>query len=242
MPVLHTKHLQVEIPAGWKYRYGSVVGYGSCLAVAAGLLCIVIGWLLSGWGSGGAARWLLIFGSGLVLLALFFPLVFSLLWFRSREMKSGLPSPRLTRELRDRPLLVVGPEGQWLHLTADDLRPGERPMDSDELQQSLQRRYGDRVIDEGWLPVGNQGHPSESGFASGAAHWFTYLLAEKTHKKYTVYLRSKDAQVEVIVTAKLRDPPNSAFERQYDRIVQSISIPNSNRFAGLIDTSRRETF
>lgn len=231
MPWLETESFAVEVPAGWKYRNARVAGAGNCLLAAVGLSCLVAGWALGRFGTAGVARWFLVLGAGAVLIATFVPLVYSLLWFRTREMRTGLP--RLLGDLRNKGLLAVGPEGQWFHLTADDLRPGERPMDSHELEESMRKRYGDRVVEQGWLPVGTiASGPIEAGtqhdrvgFRFGSVHWFTYRLVVTLHKKYTSYIRSgEESQVEVIVTARLGDPPNPVFERQYDEIVRSIRV------------------
>jgi hypothetical protein len=85
-------------------------------------------------------------------------------------------------------------------------------MDRWELEEAFGRHYGGAVIRQGWISVTGRG-----------AHWGTYQLGDTTFKKYTIYLQVEpEGRVEVIVTAKLGNPPNASFERQYDAIVQSI--------------------
>lgn len=201
---------QIDIPQGWQHRQASIFGCGNVALLVLGLACLGGRWIAQVYG----LAWLpsVLMAIGLILFALAFigPATYAVIWFRSSEVKTGLP--RLTGDIRNKGVIVWGPDGQWFHLTADELAPHERPMDQYEMESSFRERYSGRMIEQGWMAIKRQ-----------RAHWGTYRLGGKTHKKYTLYLDvGLAAEIEIVVTAKLGEPANRACEGEYDAVIQSI--------------------
>lgn len=201
---------ELEFPDGWRHRPARLFGCGTVGAVGLGAVCVILRELdrrlqldltPSGLGTVGA-----------VLLALggLGPTLYVLRWLRTPERRSSLP--RLAGDLSRAGTLFLGPEGQWMHLTADPLHDYERPMDRWEMEEAFQRRYGERLIDQGWIAG-----------AAGPMHWGRYRLGDRPQKKYTLYVRtSEDRQVEVVLTARLGGPIPRSAENAYDAIACSV--------------------
>lgn len=213
MAWIQASFCRVEVPNGWTYRKAHVVGCGTIASGVLGLVCLVVGWFVVR--EGVLSDWLRLIGVTLALLGAAIPAAYSLIWFRSSEMEKT--PARLAGDLCIWGMILKGPDGQWLHLVADELKQHERPMDRHEMETAFQSHYGDRFLAQGWIP-----HKYRE------IHWGTYRLADKVYKKYTMYLKkASEERVEIVLTARLGNPPNAQFEGQYDAISTSIGLASA---------------
>lgn len=197
------------LPDGWRLQNANVIGCGTVMLLVIGVSCLVGAGIDRGWNVAALPDFLTGLGLFSLFLAAIIPTAYVVSWFRTPEMQSGLP--RLLGDLRGRGVILKGPRDQWMHLTAEPLQSYERPMDRIEMEEAFLRRYQDRVLEQGWL-AGSGSH----------GHWGIYRLGGGRHKKYTIYLRvAPDREIEIVLTAKLNEPPEPSMESEYDAVARS---------------------
>lgn len=231
---IESETFSFELPSKWRCKQANAVGGPLAIAILAGVLLTGARFI----GGDGAfvisLRWM-----GYVFLALSVLLIlgFAFAWAKS-EFRSGLP--RLGKDLIGKSTIIVGNNGEWAHLTSDRLRESERPPDSHELSARCHRYYGGRLQSEGMIssrPVALQAiqpNPATNQIALESprhktVHQATYLLGNRIHKKYTIYLFDEPREpIEIVITAKITQRQNApidpALEKEFDRMAWSCRV------------------